>query len=155
MVLMLSANLYLGVRKAITKEIVPKLLGFAPLIVISGSMEPAILAGDIVIIREMPPEAYAVGDVVSYTEAGLVYTHRIVRIEQGRLILKGDHNNVEDEPVARDQVLGQAVLVLPAVGRLVLWFRTPVGLGLLSLVLLAIVLYDRPAREKREKDTDS
>lgn len=155
MIFIIASNLYLGVRKAVTGETVPKLLGFAPLIVISGSMEPAFMPGDIVLIRERPAEAYAVGNVVSYAENGLVYTHRIVRTDGEWLILKGDHNNVEDDPITRDQILGQAVFVFPVIGRLVLWLRTPAGMGMLGLALLAVVLIEWPAREEEGKGKDA
>lgn len=64
--LFILINLFLGINKAITHNPVPKVFGISPLIVMSGSMEPAIYPGDVVIIWEQAAEKYKIGDIVTY-----------------------------------------------------------------------------------------
>lgn len=73
-----------------------------PLIVISGSMEPEIMTGDLLIATKTPVADLGVGDVVSLPSelTSHLVTHRIVAIEasgEGALItMKGDANEFED-----------------------------------------------------------
>ena len=55
--------------------------GYRSFIVQSGSMEPSIMIGDIIIVRS--ETQYSLNDVVTFTNsAGLVVTHRIVEIQK-------------------------------------------------------------------------
>lgn len=73
-----------------------------PLIVISGSMEPAIMTGDLVVAMPIPVEEIAVGDVASLPSqlSDTIVTHRVVMIElEGgayRIDMKGDANESGD-----------------------------------------------------------
>lgn len=71
----------LAADRAIGRKEIPSVFGFSPLIVLSGSMEPEIYKGDLVIIQSQ--EGYGEGDIVTYlTPAadGSVtsVTHRII-----------------------------------------------------------------------------
>lgn len=85
------------------------------------SMEPAIVAGDLVVVRRSG--TYAVGDVVAYRSqvASVVVIHRIVAVDgQGRFVLQGDRNSfVDRQRPSADEVLGVQVLRLPTVGALI------------------------------------
>ncbi|MGI6118980.1 MAG: signal peptidase I [Desulfosporosinus sp.] len=138
--LVILINFYLGINKAVTHNPVPKFLGIAPLVVMSGSMEPAIMPGDVVVIREQPSSRYQIGDVVTYSSGAIIYTHRIVGEENGVFILKGDSNNVADDTVAPGQLLGKVLFRIPKIGVAVLFFKTPLGIAVL-LILLVLCLY--------------
>lgn len=133
---LILANLYLGITQAVTKQPVPKLFGFAPLVVLSGSMEPAIYPGDLVVIREQEADQYKLGDVVSYLEGRIVYTHRIVGVEDGQYILKGDNNNVIDDRIRAEQFVGKVLLTIPKLGLLVIFLKRPAGMILVTILLL-------------------
>lgn len=148
--LMILGNLYLGISKAVTGVAVPKLLGFSPLVVMSGSMKPAIYPGDVVVIKEQGPELYKSGDVASYLMGQIVYTHRIVSVEDGMFVMKGDSNNTVDDIVAADKLEGKVILTIPKVGMAVIFFKTPLGVGVLA-VLLLLSFYLKPAIEKLKK----
>ena len=53
-----------------------RLIGLAPYVVLSGSMEPTLSVDDLVIVRAA--EDYAVGDVVVYQSGHSLVIHRIV-----------------------------------------------------------------------------
>ncbi|MGM0590054.1 MAG: signal peptidase I [Halobacteriota archaeon] len=79
--------------------------------VTSDSMEPTLQTHDVVLVQEA--ETPQVGDIVAFwsTQRGSYVTHRVVAVEDGGLITKGDANDVRDQetgepPVAQSQVLG-------------------------------------------------
>ena len=138
--LVILINLYLGINKAVTHNPVPKFLGMTPLIVLSGSMEPAIMPGDVVVIRGQAPQNYGLGDIATYLVGTTTYTHRIVGEENGAFILKGDNNNVADDAVAADQLIGKVLFKIPKIGVAILFFKTPPGMVVL-LILLVLSIY--------------
>ena len=138
--MLIIINLYIGINKAVTHNPVPKFWGIYPLIVISGSMEPAIMPGDVVVIREQSPDKYEIGDVVTYLDGNISYTHRIVGEEDGLFVLKGDNNNVTDDKVEATQLIGKVIIRIPKIGEAILFLKTLPGL-LLMLSLLVLLVY--------------
>jgi len=125
-------------------------------IVQSASMEPAISTGSIVFVEEVPPgqvdERVEEGDVITYSESGglqATTTHRVVEKRTGEvsdslsLITKGDANeNVDPEPVYRDQVVGVVMFSVPFIGRVVALAGTRFGWFLLVVVPVTLLLMD-------------
>lgn len=117
-------------------------------IVQSGSMEPAIGTGSIVVI--MPREKYAVGDVITFgeeTQTSIPTTHRIVAdiISGGqiRFETKGDANEEKDAgSVAVDEVIGKVIFSIPFIGYLLDIAKKPWGFVFLIGVPAAIVIID-------------
>jgi signal peptidase len=107
------------------------------------SMEPTIHRGDLAIVR--PAADYAVGDVVGYRNPQLhrVVLHRIVGVEDGRFVMRGDNNSFLDtyHPVRADMV-GKLWVHVPTVGKAFVWFRHPahasLSSGLFSIPLLLL-----------------
>lgn len=105
----------------------PSVLGFSVLQVQTGSMEPEIPVGGIVIVRKTKPSELKVGDVISFysNDADIsrkTNTHRIYEInnsESGEKIFrtKGDANNaVDSAAVFEVDLIGKLVLNLGTVG---------------------------------------
>ena len=88
------------------------MLGFRPVIVLSGSMEPAIQTGDMILLHKADSSQLKEGDVICYLVSGKAITHRIVEITTGedgqtRYITQGDANNTADQQaVTADQIQG-------------------------------------------------
>ncbi len=126
----------------------PILWGWQPRLVLSGSMEPGLHPGDVVLTAPVTsPQSIGVGQVIAVTDPSLPagnYLHRVVRRDpDGRLVTRGDANRSDDFPPASSgRVLGQARLMVPAIGRPVLWSRqgNPVPLIAVILVTLAAVV---------------
>jgi signal peptidase len=128
-----------------------------PLIVISGSMEPGIGTGDLLISRNLAADDVEVGDVVTlHSEmTDKLVTHRVTEISPNpdgtwEIKMKGDAN---DEPDLETYTVGASVLTpavqIPGGGKVVSKLMEPaVALPiLLSLVaLLGISLLDEPKR---------
>ena len=65
---------------------VPTLFGFQCFAVLSGSMEPAIGTGDVVVVRKIAPLDAKIGDVVTFRspeDPGRLVTHRATSIQAG------------------------------------------------------------------------
>lgn len=101
--------------------------GVRPFAVSGISMEPALEAGDLVIIREgIDPEELQTGDIVKYERGSLPVIHRINSIERSAgdvlVTTKGDNVSSPDPPVDGTEIEGKAVFVIPWIGKIVLWF---------------------------------
>jgi signal peptidase I len=135
-----------------------------PLIVISGSMQPEIRTGDLLIGRSMPTSDIEVGDVVSVQSAmtGTLVTHRVVAISAGAdgwtVRMKGDDNQDEDLEtyVVDDQVLTPWVRV-PSGGKVVSKLMEPavaVPVLVSLLALLGVSLLDGEPRRAIRRTMD-
>lgn len=83
-------------------------------------MEPLIPTGGIAYINEHETNV-DIGDVVTYRIDGLttekLVTHRIVRKEDDKFIMKGDANDVEDQNlVDKSQIIGKYTYSIPKLG---------------------------------------
>ena len=115
--------------------VVPRALGGASLTVLSGSMEPGIMPGDVVVTRgvdETRIAALGVGDVITfmpYADDPTLVTHRIVGLAAGAkgrsFVTQGDNNNSVDPwgPVQDFQIRGQLMYRVPKIG----WVREWAG----------------------------
>jgi len=65
-------------------------LGWRFVVVTSNSMEPAIRGGALLLAKETPFSRLEEGDVIVYECGGNLNTHRIVALEYGAAITKGD-----------------------------------------------------------------
>ncbi len=106
--------------------LLPALAGFAPTVIVSGSMGPSIQAGDVV-LTSPPTRSADVGDVVSFRDRGAerLVTHRVVGIEPDESYrTRGDANASTDSMlVSPDDVVGLGRAVVPAVGLPLHWAR--------------------------------
>ena len=123
---------------------VPRLMGYDSLVVLSGSMEPGIHVGSVVLIKPTTFEELKVGDIVTYKIAEDVnVTHRITSITPENQIMttKGDANNVEDpSPVAFAQVVGKAHGNIPYIGYISVYIKTKLGIGVICGLLAVMIL---------------
>jgi signal peptidase I len=142
-------------------SVAPIALGWRPVVVVSGSMEPHVHPGDVVLVDPglrvpTPGQVVLVRDPTTSTGSKL---HRLVRRDaQGRLITKGDANPTEDTtPVPPSDVEGVARLLVPAAGRLTMLSGPPdaadwtwAGGAVASAAVLGLVPgAGRPARRRR------
>lgn len=98
--------------------------GATPLVVVSGSMAPAINVGDLIVVRSTPIEAVEPGDVVTFRDSdrdGDLVTHRVVSVTlaaSGReVVTRGDRNTaVERWSVEAHGEVGRFVVRVPRLG---------------------------------------
>ncbi len=128
----------------------PTVFGHTLYRVSSGSMEPALKVGDIILCKECDPMTLKNGDIITYNGttgelAGKRVTHRVVKepylneADGGYyLVTKGDDNPAEDKPISTSQVTGIFKTKLEFVKWIFDIFVTPWGLLLLiGFIVLA------------------
>jgi len=84
------------------------LFGFRIYRVISGSMQPALQIGDVIIVKKS--NNYYERDIITYSNGLTTITHRIIAINNDEVITKGDANEVDDKPINKEQIIGKFFL---------------------------------------------
>jgi len=96
----------------------------------SGSMEPTLSVNDFLIIKA--GVSYVPGDIVTYvTQRGALVTHEIKEVTPNGYITKGKANNIPDEEISRQRVLGKTVFALPKAGGVIGTLNSNVGMVLM------------------------
>jgi signal peptidase len=108
--------------------------------VLSGSMEPAIPTGSLLVTRPVPPDDIHIGDIITFSGSGRdrFITHRVMAIERTNGIVfttKGDANNAEDPfPVPAEKVAGKVLVQIPFLGFIFSFVKTPLGIFLMLII---------------------
>ena len=168
-------NLMLIIGSYLNPDDLPGVFGMKPAVVLSGSMEPSIETGDMILLHKTDPENLKEGDVICYLLSGKAVTHRIKAVTKGedggiRYVTQGDANNVEDRlAVTPDQVQGiWKGIRIAGLGNTVMAMQTPAGM--IDTVLCPLLLFilgdfwfrrkadrlemERSAREKAELEAE-
>lgn len=129
--------------------VAPRVLGYRPVVVLSGSMTPTFRAGDVILVRQVPAERLHVGDVITYhIPIGDLHveSHRVVRIVSGGrepvVVTKGDANAYADPWQAKlhGGFVWRTVHVLPRIGYGVVLLRDSRLRPLLVVCLPALLV---------------
>jgi len=120
---------------------VSQFAGVHSFVVLTGSMEPRINPGDMVIVRKA--EQYSVGDIIAFSTRGTIIVHRIHGLEDNQVVTKGDANNYVDPwKIDQSRIIGKAVLIIPYLGYPLILLSNLLGtyyMGLLFLVSLILL----------------
>ena len=114
--------------------------GIKTAVVLTGSMAPTIEINDFVIMKA--PSEINAGDIVSYKESdgASEILHRIVRIEDDKVITKGDANNTEDKPIDSSQVTGVYLGKIEGLGKILSFTTQPIVFSIMMVILLVLLL---------------
>ena len=120
----------------------PRVAGFTPFTILTGSMTPAYGVGDVVIDERIAPLTARPGDVVTFPAPhrhGKTVTHRVVRLSRDgdtvRFTTKGDANNAAEVwTVPATGSVGRVRMHVPKVGWALQWAHSREG----RLALIAI-----------------
>jgi signal peptidase I len=145
---LLLLNVIFIVLGIISGTDVPLFLGYGRAVVVTGSMEPVIAPGDMVIIHEQ--DTYEVDDIVIY-KADNYIAHRIIAVTENGFITKGDANNVEDDEILREQVVGKVIRIIPKIGVVVGFLKSPFGILVTVIGVLALIEVPEMIRRLKKK----
>jgi signal peptidase I len=115
--------------------------------VLTGSMRPGIQPGDVEILRSEPANELRVGQIVAFHPPNdhFTVTHRVIALTRSHglwITTKGDANNVSD-PWGKVRIMDSNVWVVkgvvPKVGFLSVWVRTPLPHLILVLTIVMMV----------------
>ena len=147
----LGWNVWLAGRTLSGTGELPSVFGYTQLCVLSGSMEPAFSAGDLVIIHK--EKDYSPGDIITFRDEGSFVTHRIIETADGGFITKGDANSTADrETVRADQIEGKVIFTIPWLGSILSFFKTPLGILLLLGAGLLLLVPERFWKRRRGRE---
>lgn len=126
----------------VISTILIKISGMDFYIVLSGSMNPTIKTGSMVLI-DTHKENHEVGDVITYKIEDQLVTHRIVEIKNEMYRTKGDANSTPDfNLITKKQILGNVIFVIPGLGYLISFIQSKQIIIILICLLFAANLFD-------------
>ena len=131
------------------------LFGFRIYRVISGSMQPALQIGDVIIIKKA--NNYAEKDIITYDNGLTTITHRIKSIDGDEIITEGDANDAPDKPITKDRILGKYFFRISTFSVFSIMLTGKTIYLIMVLVLFAILLFaigDRVTRNLEYRRTN-
>lgn len=164
LILSTAAQMYLTLMLTLgAVAVLPALVGWQGSVIQSGSMEPHISTGDVVVSAALADSSpVPVGGVVQFRSPAAaepsgvakLRLHRIVRAnDDGTYVTAGDANRDEDStPLTRGQITGQARLLTPFVGLPSFWLGTGSVAKLtlwIAATLLALLIVGASVRRNR------
>lgn len=141
LITIMTYNISLIFQSMLNPNKTPSFLGIKTYVIISGSMEPNINIGDIVITKDEVNDLQ-IGDIISYRKGHSVITHRISQVnnnEKGEQTYKtkGDNNNTEDsEEISNEDIEGKVVKIIPKIGKISLVLQNK-----MIIIIILIILY--------------
>lgn len=100
-----------------------------PSVIVTGSMEPVIMPGDVVLVEKVDSGSVRTGDIIMFDNGeGVHITHRLIEIieyDNGRqFVTKGDNNASKDtNPSNESQFRGKIISIVPKIGLPSLFIR--------------------------------
>lgn len=130
----------------------PSMFGFSIYRVSSGSMEPELSVGDVILDKKVDDvSTLKVGDVITYegsgSTEGMMITHKVIvephTDENGATVLQtqGIANEIPDEPITADKVQSIMICKIPYLDTMYNLFLSPWGL-LIFVALLILIFID-------------
>lgn len=153
LIIIMLYNISLIAQSILRPDKTPNFLGIKTYVIISGSMEPNINIGDLVIAKKTKNELQ-IGDVISYRKGHSVITHRIsqkIENENGEKIYKtkGDNNNTEDsEEIKPEDIEGKVIKVIPKIGNITLVLQNKM-IATIVLIILSMYIYKNYKKNKK------
>lgn len=144
--LLVIVNVALLAMKFTGKD--PSILGYHVYYIATGSMEPTIKAGEVIVGKEMAIEDLRENYIVTFHGtkgdlAGKIITHRIEKIyeENGQVyvVTKGDAAGNEDAPFEAEHIISVMKFKVPFAGVLIRLISNKFGFFFIILIPLSII----------------
>lgn len=147
-------NISLIIQAVIKTSETPNFLGIKTYVIISGSMEPNLQIGDIVIVKKVAQNELKQGDIISYRQGQSVITHRIAEVidKEGEVKYKtkGDNNNAEDSGIiSYEMIEGKVVKHISQIGKIAIILQKKGTIIFIILILYIYILYSSSIKKKR------
>lgn len=132
---------------------VPQVVGAdSSYVVLSGSMQPTMNPGDVVVVKDVPAEEIETGDIITFQrgEQTSPTTHRVIEVVQDgdsvAFRTAGDNSESADrEAVTPTQIEGRIPVVagvpfvIPLIGHIIRFASTQTGFGLLVAIPIGVL----------------
>lgn len=152
---LLIYNLSLIFQAVIKPNETPSFLGIKTYVIVSGSMEPELNIGDIVVVKDIEENELQNGDIISFREGQSVVTHRIIDIQtidnERKFKTKGDNNNSADNNMINADVIeGEVITSIPFVGKMAIMLQGKITIIIIVLIYYAYFVRSEKVRKKKE-----
>ena len=148
-------NMVIILQAATNSEETPSVFGIKTFVIISGSMEPNLNIGDIIVVKKVEQNELKKGDVISFRNGESVITHRIndIKIENNGIIkyeTKGDNNNISDKNyVIYEDIEGRMVNKIPVLGKVALLLKNKVIIIIIIMIFYMMYIHNANVEERR------
>lgn len=147
-------NSMLIIQAATNTEETPSVAGIKTFVIISGSMEPELQIGDIVVIKKTEQSELKQGDIISFRSGESIVTHRINKIitKNGKILYetKGDNNNISDRNLVNyDDIEGKLIQKISNLGKLVLLLKNKIVIIIILVIFYIMYIHNMNVEEKR------
>ena len=164
--LILLINIYIIAQSKLKPNRVPSVFGYKPFAVLSGSMQPNIMVGDLIFIKKTDINKLKKNDIIAFRDKdNLVTTHRIIKVvKKGNekcFETKGDSNNVKDEELAcKKNIEGKYAKRYAKLGNFILFIQKPLGFTVMMMTLFIIcvliyIIQDKTSSKKEKKMSEA
>lgn len=146
-------NILLIIQSFIKKDETPSFLGYKSFVIISGSMEPNLNIGDIIIIKKDEQKEIEKGKIISFRQGQSIITHRVEEVveENGEVLYrtKGDNNNVADKNLIEyGQIEGIYVTHISKLGNVILALKNKIVI--FSILITLYIIYSHNLSKERK-----
>ena len=136
LVMLVLLCIYTFVVTDLLKKDYVNVFGYSYFVVATGSMSGTIEVDDIIFVKIT--KDVKINDVVTFkNEDGDIITHRLIKLDGKRYITKGDVNNVSDDPISKDQIIGKVSFIISPS-----FVLKCIAIFLIIFILLALVNFD-------------
>ncbi len=146
LIIIVLFNLYIVFQKITHPNQVVTIFGYRTYIVSSGSMEPFLEVGDIILVDKVEnAESINVDDIITFSNGeGKDITHRVIEIKDVNnnkfFVTKGDNNNDKDGNEVRfENIRGKYSNKIDGIGKFILNVKT--SFGAISFVIVIFAIY--------------
>ena len=150
---LLIYNVFLIIQAVVNPKKTPSFFGIKTYAIISGSMEPELKIGDIVIAKELNNELKE-GDIISFRQGQSIITHRIFEVIKNRDNIeyktKGDNNNTADSGTITKKIIeGKVIAKIPFVGKISILLKKKVVIVAIIVIFYMYLLYTKSIKKRK------
>ncbi len=147
-------NFVILVKSYIEPNAIPSFFGIKTFVIVSKSMEPTIMTGDAIFVKETNKNDIKLHDIISFHDNGDMNTHRIIEIavQNGitKYTTKGDNNkNPDREKVTYDKIEGVYLFKINGFGKIADLIKNKATLVTLLIFLIIISIGQVHMSKKR------
>ena len=147
-------NFYLIGQQILSPGETPSFFGYKTYVIVSGSMQPEIQIGDLVIVKEASDDQLQVGDIISYKDGQSIITHRVSEKieEKGRVEYrtKGDNNNTDDGKTIKTTLIeGKVIKVIPHLGTVALALQKKAAIIVVGIIVYIYIAHSINTKGKK------
>lgn len=149
--IILVLSIYCIFQVNVQRKDYANLFGYAFFEIETGSMENTINVGDAVIVKLT--NNVNVEDIIVYKKDNNYITHRIIEINDEKIITKGDANNSQDEEIENNQICGKVCYIIRNLDSIQKTFSNPLVLIaiFITIVLIGVFIFYKPKEKSKDK----